>query len=679
MEFAGGCLVLGPRRVPLLCGAVHYFRLSPTDWSAALSGVKDLGLHFVDIYVPWSVHRAEDGRLDFGDTDPCLDLPRFLRLASDQGLLVYLRPGPHINAELTHFGLPSSVLDDEACQARTAAGNPVPFVAPPHCFAVPSYGSRAFLAATARWYRSVAKVVKPFLWPAGPVVLVQVDNEAAFYFRDGPYDQDYHPDSIAAYRALLDRKYGGLAGLNRAYGGGVASWREVEPPRSFDGRTREALRRQLDWAESREMLLADSLAEMRRALTDAGLGRLKTLHNLPMGDGGTPASLGRLQHVVDLVGADFYEGRHQLPMVRRRALRLAGSSELPFAPEIGVGGPPWFAPRSRNDTMAVLLCCLAYGVRGFNLYMAVDRDRWYGAALSEGGTRTDTGYVLRSLLKTLARVEFHRLQRPASVGLMVPHEYARLGRATHALGFVSPCVLEMLGIAATSACRQDRLGFARPVQLDFTDWLANAEALLDASRIPFVYLDSACHPSTWQDLAVVMTPCYEFADRARTADLERFVEGGGTVLWGPFHPELDQNLSPTEHPRLSAADRFDLSASPADRDRARTVLAQRTDLARSWPIERTGPAAGADSEALPLVQTSVHVDEQGPRALFVTNFGARREHVSVHVEVPAVFTDAVNGEQFKVEDRLAVSVREHACRMFVIERPDMGSPVELQP
>ena len=43
-------------------------------------------------------------------------------------------------------------------------------------------------------------MLEPLLYPAGPIVMLQVDNEGALYFRDGPYDQDYHPDAIALFR-----------------------------------------------------------------------------------------------------------------------------------------------------------------------------------------------------------------------------------------------------------------------------------------------------------------------------------------------------------------------------------------------------------------------------------------------------------------------------------------------
>src|SRR5262245_31352172 len=101
-----GAIMVDQRVVPLLAGSVHYWRLDPQDWRAALEALRELGLGLVDTYVPWGVHERFSGEYDFGERDPRLDFVRFFELARELGLLAIFRPGPHINAELTHFGLP---------------------------------------------------------------------------------------------------------------------------------------------------------------------------------------------------------------------------------------------------------------------------------------------------------------------------------------------------------------------------------------------------------------------------------------------------------------------------------------------------------------------------------------------------------------------------------------------
>ena len=117
--------------------------------------------------------------------NPRLDVVRFLELAHELGLRCVLRPGPHINAELTFFGLPERVVWDPECQARTPGGHPVMLPILPVAFPVPSYASDAFLEETARLVPRRRRALSRLRWPDGPIVLVQVDNEGALYFRDG--------------------------------------------------------------------------------------------------------------------------------------------------------------------------------------------------------------------------------------------------------------------------------------------------------------------------------------------------------------------------------------------------------------------------------------------------------------------------------------------------------------
>src|SRR5438067_742960 len=94
-------LVIDGREVPLYAGAVHYWRIEPRYWRAALESVRAMGLRLVDTYVPWAVHEVAPGELELGQTDPQRDVAGFLRLAHELGLYAIVRPGPHINAELT--------------------------------------------------------------------------------------------------------------------------------------------------------------------------------------------------------------------------------------------------------------------------------------------------------------------------------------------------------------------------------------------------------------------------------------------------------------------------------------------------------------------------------------------------------------------------------------------------
>jgi beta-galactosidase len=168
---------------------MHYFRHDPADWGPALDALRAMGMKLVDIYVPWGVHEISQGHYDFGAREARNDVRRFVKMAHERGLFVILRPGPHINAELSYFGVPERVVWDPACQARTPKGNPVILPMVPISFPVPSYASDTFHDQAAEWIGAVGRELSDLVFPQGPIVMIQIDNEGALYFRDGPYDQ----------------------------------------------------------------------------------------------------------------------------------------------------------------------------------------------------------------------------------------------------------------------------------------------------------------------------------------------------------------------------------------------------------------------------------------------------------------------------------------------------------
>jgi beta-galactosidase len=648
-----GCsLQLGKQTFPLYAGAVHYFRLPPDAWRAALEAVKSLGCTIVETYVPWGVHELADGSFDFGEHDPSKNLARFLDVAEALGLYVFVRPGPNINAELTYFGLPRRIVFDPECQARSPRGQPLPFIAPPKMFPVPSYASERFLSETERWFAKVAETVRPRVWPNGPVVLVQVDNEAAFYFRDGPYDQDHHPDALTKYVTELRRRYGEIEQLNAAYGTSHASWGEVTPP-SRVPTSREAVRHALDFMEFHEEVIGSALERMRDSLLQT-FGDLPTVHNVPMGEAGLPTSLARLDRVVDVNGLDYYHLRTHLDHVRDRTLHLVGSVRCAFSPEMGMGAPPWFALRTDADSLQTMIAACAYGLRGMNLYMAVDRDRWYGAPFDEHGRERELAPVLRRFFSALNRLDFHVLRRRVSVGIMVPKEYRDLARSLHTLGAFSPSLLALQGSGTTAACHQTSLGYAQPVQITYTQFIENVAAALREVGLPYVLVESDADEASLRDLKALITPSYEFAGRVRWQRLRAFAANGGSVVYGPTLPSDDERFNP--HAFIEPENSIVCSG---DEDACRE-LAER--LIESLAFEARFVASHG-------VETTVHEDDSGPRIVFMVH--AEPKFVSAELSLPEPMTliDVMTDERFEGQRNVRVPMSGASCRMLACERP----------
>jgi beta-galactosidase len=646
-------LEIGGELVPLHAGAVHYFRLDPADWHACLSATRDMGVRLVDVYVPWSVHEVGPGVFDFGQEDARRDVAAFLRKAHELGLYAIVRPGPHINAEMTYFGIPERVIWDPKCMARSPRQNPVILPMLPLGFPVPSYGSDAFFDEVARYFHALGPVLSPLLYPQGPIVMVQVDNEGAFYFRDGLYDQDYHPDSVQHYRAHLRDKYKTIQALPPAYlslllrpldkekdkdaasraDAGIdpestlqsgtplpipaLRFASLDPPVRFDAQSVDEIVVHLDWAEAHETLLVAAFKRFRRALEDAGISGVPMMHNLPPGEEATPLSANIVSRAVELPGLDYYyrAGEAGRATIARRTTELAAFCEakgLPaFACEMGAGFPPFFPPLDERDSAFTILTALAYGLRGMNLYMAVERDRWIGAPIDRRGRPRPFAGFFRKLFSALSEVSFHALHRRAPVRVVIPRGERRLARAMHAFGPFPGTAFAVMNSGARERCMEDDLGAGGPLAVELDTFVRAFEASLDERGVPFAVVeadggDVNLAGARWVVCATSGGLSSALFDRLASAH-----ESGVAITFGPRHPTRDASLRPlvTPYPweTLESAVPLFVDGAPASADSAVSRGIESLKL----------PTFACDPHG---ILATVHEDEVGnPRVLFVLN------------------------------------------------------------
>ncbi|MBX3190470.1 MAG: beta-galactosidase [Labilithrix sp.] len=603
--------------LPLWAGAMHYWRHAPEDWGPCLDAMKAMGLRLVDTYVPWGVHETSQGSFDFGERYARLDVARFVRLAHQKGLKVIARPGPHINAELTFFGLPERVVWDRECQARTPRDNPVILPLVPTCFPVPSYASDAFHDEAALWFEAVGRVLSPLLYPHGPIVMMQIDNEGALYFRDGPYDQDYHPDAVRLFRTFLREKYSSVKSLREAWsvtnGDATMTFANVVPPVRFDAKQAEELARHLDWMEFHEHLLAEAMGRFGQALENAGLASVPTLHNFPLGEAATPLNPTRMGEVVDLIGLDYYHPanpQHHMTILRRTgelATRCGGLGVPPFGAEVGAGFPPFFPPLDDKDSLYALMCAMAYGLRGFNLYMAVDRDRWVGAPIDVHGMPRRLADEYHALVTALDATSFHTLRRRTPVKLVVPRALRRLARATHAFGPVTPAAFNIAGAGPLESCLEDDFGLGEVAPIVGESFVRAFERALLARGVPFAYAGGESLEASVHDAAWIVCTTAGGLKRDVLTTLRAAKERGVEVTIGPHVPKRDGAMRELEKPH----DARGLDVEPLeDPSRADALVAKRID-------ELSLPAFTVD---VPDVHVTVHEDAEGtPRVAFVMN------------------------------------------------------------
>ncbi len=657
-------VALGPKMLPLLLGSVHYFRMARADWEPALKALRELGLELVDTYIPWGVHETAAGHFDFGEGDARLDVVAFLQLAAELGLHACVRPGPHVNAELTYFGIPERIIWDAECQARSPGGKPVVLPAPPLAFPVPSYASRKFLRESATWLRAVGERLAPLVYPAGPIVLCQIDNEGALYFRDGVYDQDYHPDAIRNYHKFLKQKYGSLSELSRALGEEVSSF-ELEPPRRLEASSARELGRHLDWAEAQEELLAVCFDKLGQTLRASGMD-VPLSHNFPLAEALTPLDPSRVRRAVELIGLDYYHAAtpEQRVEIARRTSELSVRSMAlgtpAFACELGAGFPPFFPPHSERDDTFTALTALAYGLTGYNLYMAVERDRWIGAPYDERGVPRGSAESWSRIAAAFQRLKLNQLTRRTAVHLVVPRMLRRLHRVLHAFGPLSAVAFRLLGYGAAEAELEDELDLGAPFALEAERFWHALEAELERRRIPFAVVGGELCEYSVEHASWTVIACAGGLERKIMKAAAAGLKAGRAVSIGPHLPQRDETLTPREPP--GALRHAFLGRLPTFLDGSATTL--------SSAVDRAVEVLGLPSIALEPSELSatVHHDRDGaPRALFVINPTGCDAQATVSACGTNEAEDALDGSTFHAKlDRFELPVPARTVRLLAL-------------
>ncbi|MHC4983274.1 MAG: beta-galactosidase [Planctomycetota bacterium] len=117
VTFDDRSFLVDDRRIWLVSGSIHYFRIPEPLWRDRLLKAKRAGLNCVSTYVAWNIHEPSEGERNFEGNH---DVVRFVQLAQELGLYVILRPGPYIGAEWDFGGLPAWLAAKTGIAYRTA-------------------------------------------------------------------------------------------------------------------------------------------------------------------------------------------------------------------------------------------------------------------------------------------------------------------------------------------------------------------------------------------------------------------------------------------------------------------------------------------------------------------------------------------------------------------------------
>lgn len=531
-------LLLHGKHVPLLSGEMHFWRINREVWEPCLNQIKAAGLPIVSTYLSWRRHCIGPNEHDLtGRTDPRLDLPAFLELCESVGLWVHLKPGPWICAEEPYGGYPDWLVSDPELQVLDSEGLPVLGYNPPFQSPIPSYMHPKYLEHVCVWLADVDTVIREFCYPQGPIVMIQLDNEPSMTFHDRMFESDYSQVVVGIgglYRRWLETKYGSIEELNLSHKTTSETFDAVEAPRSLLIQSLADLPRYADWVEFKESLLARYIKTLREIHAANGIGEVLFTVNYNKHDPlAVPNNWSKLEQASGLGGFDYYieppldfADLVDISMAVNYSLAV---SKVPWAPEMMTG--IWKIPEATKDHVEIdnkeleylYFIALAFGLKGMNFYMMVNREKWENAPMDEDGRPTPTFPAPLKVANFLKRVsDFPDLQNSQQVAVLYYRPYAReayIAGEEH---------VRIDGYRLGQAYRWFRKLFGALMKLNYDPGIVD----------PWV------KPDRMKQFRLIFVPCGSYLDPTTQQHLANYASGGGTVVFFPDLPQMDLDFNP---------------------------------------------------------------------------------------------------------------------------------------
>jgi len=412
---------------------LHYFRVDKRYWSICFERIKKAGFRILSTSVPWNLHQGVNKDIDFtGFSDSRKDLIVFLELAREFGFKVILRPGPWIAGQWPNGGLPKFLFSDLKILARDSKGQEISL---PDDYGVPggylpSYLHPHFQHFLHTYFKNFIETTKNYIYPRGPVFMVELDYETSFGRYLDPASADYNPEVLSKhYSAFLMSRYDDIKKLNQQYRCKESDFESIEPPRDFAKLDIKEFPHAFDWLRFREYILqtyVSTLEELFKSYTVEPLF-FRSLYFRP-GDLLPSFSLVNDETEAMLGTNVFPEGTYF--DLAQKGRYLDGEYSFGWASaftsgkaaterELKAGLPDYPAGLRRF----YLVAGLASGFRGINHYMFVDRDHWHGAPLESDGTITDGYEVIKNFNAAILNSKHYELERMSKICIIGNRQY----------------------------------------------------------------------------------------------------------------------------------------------------------------------------------------------------------------------------------------------------------------
>ncbi|MCL4234043.1 MAG: hypothetical protein KJ042_05955, partial [Deltaproteobacteria bacterium] len=331
-------------------------------------------------------------------------------------------------------------------------------------------------------------------------------------------------------------------------------------------------------------------------------------------------------------------------------------------------------PIDLDDHRFITPSAMMWGLRGFNWYMIVERERWYGSPITRRGGIRKNHYAFYA--EFIALVQKHRLfdlRRSAAATVLVPRIYDRLGSVTNVFAHITPMPFESR-LGAEGMYREDRFGTAYCPQIDHERMTRAFQEGLEAAGIT-VRTSDGSDDHLARESRAIFCPGFEFMDRALQDRLVEAMRRGRAVVIGPEAPSRDEWMSeyaafegflgrPIEV--LDCAVQTLVFTAGAGRlvlvngalapgeEAARCVaaIARYLALEPEWPVE-------------PPCERTIWRDDERTIA-YLANPTDESRVAAVRPPAPARLRDLRTGEEFSGDERILIGMPEWTVRIFEV-------------
>jgi beta-galactosidase len=498
--------------------------------------------------VPWNLHEPVIGDFDFmGITDHAKDLVVFLELAREFGLKVILHPGPFIGSDWKNGGYPDFLYNSPEILARDPTGEPFKITSPPQ------FGSSGkdqagnqkqlifsslhprFLTHVKRYLGALSEIIKNYVYPKGPVILIKMDNGFLSFRPEwspenlNPFRQDYNEQLITSlFPEYLKGKYEDIKKLNQLYRERNRDFKGVKPPVELKISKLQNLIKSFDWIGFKERMSADYVSKLKELYLSFEVSPLFSTDLFLSRDFSLPLNWKLLESNGLFTGIRLFWQDDYVELARHLRY-FTTCSKFAWASEFAVGSradspkdAERYFPVPPQKVKFLLTTALAAGLKGFNHYMFVERDHWYDAPLANDGTIRPSFDLIKKFNELVDKIQLENLRSFPQLGLANYRPYLWFDYLIQGAGRKSsePFIyLPFLLSKTHKILSQDLIN----LKLDY--------------GMPDLWLEE-----TLEEYPVILVPCAEFMDAETQKLLINLARGGKTLILFGLLPRFDLNM-----------------------------------------------------------------------------------------------------------------------------------------